>query len=85
MFQIQKTNRSIYSFTGLIFGVLAVIPFFGIFSGILAIVFGSLGLLDIKKNKKIGKFEAYSAIALGIIFILIWSFLKNYLDHTIIS
>ncbi len=66
----QKLPFSGLALVSLILGLFFFIPIFGLVQGILAIIFGVIGLKQIRNGKSRGKQFAIAGISLGIIGIL---------------
>jgi hypothetical protein len=69
--QITQQKTSGFAITSFVLGMCFFIPFV---TAILAIIFGIIGLDDVKKNNKKGKGLAISGIVLGALFFLFWVF-----------
>jgi len=75
---VQKTNlnslqtSSGFAVAGFVLGLLGVVPGIGLLFGVLAIIFGSIGLSQISKNPELkGKGIAIAGIVLGVLWIFI--------------
>jgi hypothetical protein len=64
--KIENKHTAGFAITSLILGLVSFIPLVGVLLGILAIVFGFIGLSQIKKNKLKGRVLAIAGILLGI-------------------
>jgi len=63
-----ENSRSRYSFASLCLGIVSILPVFGILFSILAMIFGFLGLNEVKRENKTGKGLAIVGIILSIVF-----------------
>ena len=65
-------EKSVWAIASLTLGVACFITVFGMEKALLAIVFGYLGIKEMKANKKLqGKNMAYLGIALGVVSIVL--------------
>ncbi|MEM5798384.1 MAG: DUF4190 domain-containing protein [Candidatus Aenigmatarchaeota archaeon] len=65
-------ERSKWAIAGFVMGILSFFSIFGIEKAIAAIVFGILGLREIKRNKKLsGKWLSIASVILGIAAIIL--------------
>ena len=62
----NNPNRSLYAVAGLTCGLAAIFPFLGLLFVVPAIVLGVLGIREVRRTVKTGKWLSIIGIALGV-------------------
>lgn len=65
-------NRNSLSLTTLILGCLSLVPLLGFITGILALIFGIISIIQINKKSEKGKSMTLTGLSIGLVGLVLW-------------